>query len=213
MAAAVSSVPPFFSYAVIPVARKLWLPTLVAIPAARVRFWTQLLERVKGKTKLHSNTSPKPQNWISAGAGRSGLSWNYVVRQHDTRVELYLWEQRPEATALSAVRPTAPRFRLLPPPRSQSTVFFTVFFLAPVRHHVRVFPDPSTPTCSATRRATARERTHSPMGFSAATVAAPRSSPRAVPSRCRHRTLAAPRSPLWFSVSSLTAPRRSLHRS
>lgn len=30
--AAFSSVPPFFRYAVMPVARKLWLPSLVAMP-------------------------------------------------------------------------------------------------------------------------------------------------------------------------------------
>jgi hypothetical protein len=35
--AAFSSVPPFFRYAVIPVARKLWLPSLVSIPAAAAR--------------------------------------------------------------------------------------------------------------------------------------------------------------------------------
>ena len=37
MAAAFSSVPPFLRYAVIPVARKVWLPTRVAMPAALAR--------------------------------------------------------------------------------------------------------------------------------------------------------------------------------
>jgi hypothetical protein len=37
IAAAFSSVPPFLRYAVIPVARKLWLPSLVAMPAAAAR--------------------------------------------------------------------------------------------------------------------------------------------------------------------------------
>lgn len=56
----------------------------------RQDFWTQLLARAKDKSRLHASASPTTDNWISAGAGRSGLSFNYVVRFHDARVELYI---------------------------------------------------------------------------------------------------------------------------
>ena len=56
----------------------------------RRRFWALLLDRARPKTKLHSAVSPGPANWISTGAGMSGLGWNYVIRKHDSRVELYI---------------------------------------------------------------------------------------------------------------------------
>jgi len=56
----------------------------------RRRFWTALLEKAKDKTRLHSNISPGKDSWIGTGAGKSGLSYNYVIRQHDADVELYI---------------------------------------------------------------------------------------------------------------------------
>jgi hypothetical protein len=56
----------------------------------RLRFWTGLLDRAKDRTRLHSAVSPGTENWISTGAGKSGLAFNYVVRQHDSNVELYI---------------------------------------------------------------------------------------------------------------------------
>ena len=58
--------------------------------AIRERFWTELLAAVRGKTRLHSNISPSRENWIGTGAGKSGLAYNYVIRQHDVHVELYI---------------------------------------------------------------------------------------------------------------------------
>jgi hypothetical protein len=57
---------------------------------ARKRFWTALLEYVKGRTKLHSGISPNIYNWIGTSAGVQGLALNYSVRQHDAQVELYI---------------------------------------------------------------------------------------------------------------------------
>lgn len=55
------------------------------------RFWEGLLSRAKEKTTLHSNISPSRENWISAGSGKGGLSFNYVIRQSATSsVELYI---------------------------------------------------------------------------------------------------------------------------
>ncbi|HOS91714.1 MAG TPA: DUF4268 domain-containing protein [Armatimonadota bacterium] len=56
----------------------------------RRRFWTQLLDRARGKTKLFAGVGPSHEASISAGAGVSGLSYNYVVMQHDARVGLYI---------------------------------------------------------------------------------------------------------------------------
>lgn len=56
----------------------------------RRNFWTQLLDRAKSRTSLHANISAGQHNWIGTGAGKSGLGYNYVIRQHDGQVELYI---------------------------------------------------------------------------------------------------------------------------
>ncbi|MBI1927039.1 DUF4268 domain-containing protein [Candidatus Poribacteria bacterium] len=56
----------------------------------RHRFWTQLLERAKQKTKLHTNISPSHDGYIGGSAGKRGLGFWYTVRQHDSRVGLYI---------------------------------------------------------------------------------------------------------------------------
>ena len=58
--------------------------------AIRRRFWTELLERAKEKTKLHGGISPSQYNWIGTSAGQRGLGLNYVVRKHEADVELYI---------------------------------------------------------------------------------------------------------------------------
>ena len=56
----------------------------------RKKFWTQLLDIAKSKTKLHSGISPSEYSWIGTGAGVSGLGFNYSVTQHGSAVELYI---------------------------------------------------------------------------------------------------------------------------
>jgi len=56
----------------------------------REQFWTQLLASARAKTKLHASISPGQHGWIGTGAGKSGLAYNYVVRQNDADVELYI---------------------------------------------------------------------------------------------------------------------------
>lgn len=53
-------------------------------------FWKALLVRAKAQSAPHSHLSPTTDNWISISAGRAGLSWSYVIRQHDVQVELYI---------------------------------------------------------------------------------------------------------------------------
>lgn len=55
-----------------------------------LKFWGELLEKAKEKTKLHAKISPGKEYWISAGAGKSGLGFSYVVRMDDAQVELYI---------------------------------------------------------------------------------------------------------------------------
>ena len=56
----------------------------------RYRFFEGLLESARSRTQLHANISPGKANWVGAAAGTTGLSFNYVVRQRDARVELYI---------------------------------------------------------------------------------------------------------------------------
>ena len=56
----------------------------------RLEFWEQLLEQASQRTALHAHISPSKENWINAGAGKSGLSYNYVIRMESARVELYI---------------------------------------------------------------------------------------------------------------------------
>jgi hypothetical protein len=56
----------------------------------RQRFWKTLLERAAPRTSLHSGISPGRDGWIATGAGRSGLTFTYVIAKHAGRVELYI---------------------------------------------------------------------------------------------------------------------------
>ena len=53
-------------------------------------YWTKLLDYAKTKTQLHAGISPGRYHWIATGAGKRGLSFNYVVWEHETSVELYI---------------------------------------------------------------------------------------------------------------------------
>ncbi len=54
----------------------------------RERFWTSLLDRSRATTKLFVNISPGTSNWISTGAGKTGISYMYCANQHETFVQL-----------------------------------------------------------------------------------------------------------------------------
>ncbi len=58
----------------------------------RLRFWEQLLTRAKEKgVTLHAAVSPSKDNWIWAGAGKTGLAYLYrVLLEKNTAVELYI---------------------------------------------------------------------------------------------------------------------------
>lgn len=58
----------------------------------RLRFWEGLLAKVRERgLLLHASRSPTKESWISAGAGRSGLTFNYVIWMDDkAAAELYI---------------------------------------------------------------------------------------------------------------------------
>lgn len=57
----------------------------------RLKFWEQLLQRAKEKgVTLHSARSPTKEYYLSAGAGKAGLSFTYSIRLEDTSIELYI---------------------------------------------------------------------------------------------------------------------------
>ena len=56
----------------------------------RLDFWKRLLERAIQKTTLHSNVSPSKENWIAAGAGKSGMGWSYAITMNRGSAELFI---------------------------------------------------------------------------------------------------------------------------
>ena len=56
----------------------------------RLIFWKQILEKSKDKTSLFSNISPSKSSWISTSAGKSGLTYSYVITQKNGSIELYI---------------------------------------------------------------------------------------------------------------------------
>lgn len=56
----------------------------------RLEFWKQLLEKAKPITPLHANVSPSKENWVTAGAGKSGMGWSYSILMHKGAVELFI---------------------------------------------------------------------------------------------------------------------------
>lgn len=58
----------------------------------RRHFWEWLLDRAEVKGVVHhANRKPGKENWLGAGAGKAGLSWNYLIWIKDkSGVELYI---------------------------------------------------------------------------------------------------------------------------
>jgi hypothetical protein len=54
----------------------------------RLKFWTLLLEHSKKKHSLFGAISPCKDNWIAAGAGKSGIGYHYWITRTSLRVEL-----------------------------------------------------------------------------------------------------------------------------
>jgi len=64
----------------------------------RRHFWEALLQRANERTGLHSRRSPTTGGALSAGAGRSGLVFQYRVRMHDAEVGFRIRRETPDAS-------------------------------------------------------------------------------------------------------------------
>lgn len=71
-------------------ARKKSKRVLSETHLTRKEFWTQLLTRAKDKTDLFSRKSPGVEHYLSTGAGKSGISYNFIITTTNARVELYI---------------------------------------------------------------------------------------------------------------------------
>jgi len=56
----------------------------------RLDFWQSILEKSKAKTSLFSNITPSTSSFISTGAGKSGLSYDYNITYKHGTIELYI---------------------------------------------------------------------------------------------------------------------------
>ena len=63
---------------------------MLELERLRYRFFEGLLEHAKERTGLHANVSPTKHQWLGAGTGTAGITFNYVVLRGKTRVELYI---------------------------------------------------------------------------------------------------------------------------
>jgi hypothetical protein len=56
----------------------------------REEFWTGLLNRAKEKTPIFSTISPSKESWIATGAGKGGVTFNFLINKDWAAVELYI---------------------------------------------------------------------------------------------------------------------------
>lgn len=57
----------------------------------RLEFFQQLLQRSNARISIFRNVSPVGyQQWVNAGAGKSGLLWSYTIRKNDAYANLVL---------------------------------------------------------------------------------------------------------------------------
>ncbi len=54
----------------------------------RKEFWTGLLERSQGKTRLFSGKTPSTDHWLGTGSGRSGIVFNYLILKDGAGIDL-----------------------------------------------------------------------------------------------------------------------------
>jgi hypothetical protein len=57
----------------------------------RKQYWAGLIQKLRDQhAPLHANLSPGTGSWIATGAGKSGLSLGYILRNHNAQIELYI---------------------------------------------------------------------------------------------------------------------------
>ncbi len=56
----------------------------------RLEFWKELLKEMNKQPNSFQNCSPSKDNWISAGSGISGVTFNFVISNYYARTEVYI---------------------------------------------------------------------------------------------------------------------------
>lgn len=56
----------------------------------RLEFWKGLLDKSRAKTKLFSNITPGRSSWIATGAGKSGVTFAYVIAMNWAGIDFYI---------------------------------------------------------------------------------------------------------------------------
>lgn len=54
----------------------------------RIKWWSSLVARPSAK--MHSHITPGRYSWIGLASGVKGIGYNYSVRQHDCKAEIYI---------------------------------------------------------------------------------------------------------------------------
>ena len=54
----------------------------------RSQFWTDLLAKSRGKTTLFQNITPGRESWLTTGAGKAGLGYQYIIRRNSAIIQL-----------------------------------------------------------------------------------------------------------------------------
>ncbi|MBB5698517.1 DUF4268 domain-containing protein [Sphingomonas yantingensis] len=67
------------------------------------RFWSQLIDRSRSRTGVVANRSTSRDHWLTGSIGKAGFQPTFTMKQHDSRVEMYIdlgkgGEQRTKAS-------------------------------------------------------------------------------------------------------------------
>jgi hypothetical protein len=54
------------------------------------RFWAQLIERSRPLTSIVANRSTGTDHWLTGSIGKAGFQPTFTMKQHDSRVEMYI---------------------------------------------------------------------------------------------------------------------------
>ncbi len=56
----------------------------------RLEFWKEFLKEINKQPNSFQNCSPTKDNWIAAGSGISGVTFNFMISNYYARTEVYM---------------------------------------------------------------------------------------------------------------------------
>lgn len=66
----------------------------------RLEFWKELLKEINKQPNSFQNCSPTKDNWVAAGSGISGVTFNFVISNYYARTEVYMSRSSKELNKL-----------------------------------------------------------------------------------------------------------------